>query len=678
VYLAWDQTLETRVAVKSNFNPATESVDQFLKEAQLLASLRHQNLPRVTDYFVIGKEQYLVMDFIPGDDLGQRLKEEGPQKLEDVLQWSSQLSSALSYMHNQNPPVTHRDIKPANIKLTPEGEVILVDFGIAKVDSVQAQTATGAAGYTPGYAPPEQYGQGRTGPYSDQFSLAATIYALLTRAKPADSIQRVLGKAALLPLQDLNPQIPSNIADAILKAMSLQSSGRFDSVADFQAALEDPDFRLEDQVRDEITSTVTQRVAGPTRVASQPIEPTMVGSVVKKKQKRNLLIIGILGGLGGVFLIALGLLLFVIPNSPLNILSVKDPTPTQTFPVPPTETQSLQSEETVVVIVQPSETPFPEATATHTKEPSPTEKPEFVGESGIIAFASDRGEDGIVQIWTMRILRDARGEIRTDSFTQLTFDEGEKDQPVWSPDGSRIAYVAPGGTGNGLDIWVMDADGSNQSNITNRPGDEFDPVWMPDGGLIAFTHYMRDAGSTPVYALVLIKPDGTDRNRLSFDFVEWDPTFSPDGKWMLYVISAKSHDYFYFRAANDDFSSPRGFDLRALFGEFGEVSDPVWALSGNQFAYTEHTGSNENIVLVTFDEMQPNGIHQPKEYVLTDTNADTDAAWSPDARWLAFTSTRDSDMEIYLMPTTGRPQINLSSRPGVDRSPDWMPVVDGE
>ena len=145
VYLAWDQTLETNVAVKSNFNPAPESVSQFLKEAQLLAKLKHQNLPRVTDYFVIDKEQYLVMDYVPGDDLGKRLKEEGAQKLEDVLRWSAQLSSALAYMHSQNPPVFHRDIKPANIKLSQEGEAILVDFGIAKVDSVQAQTATGAA-----------------------------------------------------------------------------------------------------------------------------------------------------------------------------------------------------------------------------------------------------------------------------------------------------------------------------------------------------------------------------------------------------------------------------------------------------------------------------------------------------------------------------------------------------
>ena len=103
VFLAWDQTLDTQVAVKSNFNPAPESVDQFLREARLLAALRHPNLPRVTDYFVIDKEQFLVMDFIPGDDLNQGLKEKGAQPLADVLAWSAQLTDALIYMHGQTP-----------------------------------------------------------------------------------------------------------------------------------------------------------------------------------------------------------------------------------------------------------------------------------------------------------------------------------------------------------------------------------------------------------------------------------------------------------------------------------------------------------------------------------------------------------------------------------------------
>ena len=678
VFLAWDQTLDTQVAIKSNFNPAPESVNQFLKEARLLAALRHQNLPRVIDYFVIDKEQFLVMDFIPGEDLGKRLKAEGAQKLADVLRWSVQLSSALAYLHAQNPPVIHRDVKPANIKLTPDGEAILVDFGIAKADVAQSQTATGAAGYTPGYAPPEQYGQGHTGPYSDQFSLAATVYALLTQAKPADSIQRVLGKETLVPIRQMDPGIPQNIADAIQKALALKPEDRFTSVTDFQKALEDPTFALTDEQRQRISSVVAPAAASePTRMVAQPTDPTVMQGATGPKQKKGKKlgwIIGIVGGLAVICLGAAALLLFVFPKSPIYLLGGGEATPTATetaVVVAATETIADQNTEVVAVV---TETPTEEPTATSTVTPTATEAFEAIGGSGLIVFSSDRGEGDTIQIWTMEVLRNPEGDVVTGTLTQLTFDEGDKDQPVWSPDGSRIAYVAPGGGNFGLDIWVMDADGSNPVNITQHAGDEFDPVWMPDGSLIAFTHHLRDAGNNPIYALTWIRPDGSGRERISTDFVEWDPTFTPDGAFMVYVISASSHDYFYFRSAVDDFASPRGLDLRALFGEFGEVSDPAWAPQGSQFAYVRHNAAGEVIVLVTYAQMEVNGLHQPKEYVLTDSNLDSDPAWSADARWLAFTSGRDGNLEIYLMPTTGRPQINLSQSPGVDRSPDWLPL----
>jgi hypothetical protein len=678
VHLAWDETLDTRVAIKSNFNPAPESVDQFLREARLLAALRHQNLPRVTDYFVIEKEQFLVMDYIPGDDLGKRLKAEGPQKLADVLRWTAQITSALAYLHSQNPPVVHRDIKPANIKLTDEGEAILVDFGIAKADVAQSQTATGAAGYTPGYAPPEQYGQGHTGPYSDQFSLAATVYALLTQAKPADSIQRVLGKASLVPIRKIDASVPQNVADALLKAMALKPEDRFESVSAFQQALDDPDFRVTDAEREQMGSAVAPAgAAAHTRVVAQPTDPTvMLGArPEKKKGKKVGWIIGVVGGLGLICLVVAALLLFVFPNSPIYLrASELTPSPTATDAVAaalPTETAERQGPQRTIAVPQ---TPTGQPTVTATQTATPTEALERLGGSGLIAFASDRGEGDTVQIWTMEVLRTTDGDVQTGELTQLTFDEGDKDQPVWSPDGTQIAYVAPGGGNNGLDIWVMDADGSNPVNLTQNAGDEFDPAWAPDGERIAFTHHLRDAGSTPIYALTWIAPDGTGRERISTDFVEWDPIFTPDGQFMVYVISASAHDYFYFRSAGDGFSSPRGLDLRALFGEFGTVADPAWAPVGDQFAYVRQDGSQEVIVLVTYAQMEANGMHQPTEYVLTDSGVDTAPVWSADARWLAFTSLRDGNAEIYLMPTTGRPQINLSQSEGVDRSPDWLPL----
>jgi len=233
VYMAHDVVLEEVVAVKANRNPLPQSSNLFLREARLLATLRHPNLPRVTDYFIIDEIQYLVMDYIPGDDLNVIIKETGVQPLDMVLLWAEQIGSALVYLHNQNPPVVHRDIKPGNIKLMPSGEVMLVDFGIAKSNDPSQATTTGMTGFTPGYAPPEQYGTAHTGTYTDQYALAATLYHLLTNQHPVDSLQRIMGTAVLTPMNLLNPKIPAPIQAAIEKAMSLHPEERFPDVEEF-------------------------------------------------------------------------------------------------------------------------------------------------------------------------------------------------------------------------------------------------------------------------------------------------------------------------------------------------------------------------------------------------------------------------------------------------------------
>ena len=192
VYRGEDTSLQTTVAIKENLNPMPQAVKQFKREAVLLASLRHPNLPRVTDHFIEGDLQYLIMDYIPGDDLKTILERQGAIPESQVLGWCKEICDALTYLHSQHPPVTHRDIKPANIKIMPDGKPVLVDFGIAKATEVGGATTTGARSLTPGFAPPEQYGSSPTDSRSDQYSLAATLYNLLTGHIPPDSLERTL------------------------------------------------------------------------------------------------------------------------------------------------------------------------------------------------------------------------------------------------------------------------------------------------------------------------------------------------------------------------------------------------------------------------------------------------------------------------------------------------------
>jgi WD40 repeat protein/predicted Ser/Thr protein kinase len=236
VYLAHDQLLDINVAIKENLSPSSESERQFLREARILAGLRHPNLPRVSDYFSIEDRQYLVMDYIEGQDLHDLVKNQQPT-VEEILRWADTVCEALIYLHTREPAVIHRDIKPSNIKLQPDGTVMLVDFGIAKEFDLGTTTTTGARGLTPGFSPPEQYGLRRTDARSDQYSLAATLYDLLAGQRPTDSFERLFRKKPITPVRELNDTVPAGLEIAIHRAMELEPDDRFPDIESFRDAL---------------------------------------------------------------------------------------------------------------------------------------------------------------------------------------------------------------------------------------------------------------------------------------------------------------------------------------------------------------------------------------------------------------------------------------------------------
>jgi serine/threonine protein kinase len=239
VYRAWDISLEKPCAIKENLGTTEEAQRQFKREATILANVVHPNLPRVTDHFIIPWQgQYLVMDYVEGDDLQSMLgRTGGPLPTQQVLSWIGQVCDALSYLHSQNPPIIHRDIKPANIRITPGGQAMLVDFGIAKIFDPHLKTTTGARAVTPGFSPPEQYGQGTTDARSDVYALGATLYALLTGQVPPDSVNLMSGSVAPRPTHELNLQVPVQVSQAIARAMQMNRTARFENTREFKEAL---------------------------------------------------------------------------------------------------------------------------------------------------------------------------------------------------------------------------------------------------------------------------------------------------------------------------------------------------------------------------------------------------------------------------------------------------------
>ncbi len=261
VYKAWDQNLNRICALKENLDTSSEAQRQFAREASILANLSHPNLPRVTDHFSIpGRGQYLVMDFVEGQDLETILHQEGTPAIDQTLRWALQVTEALEYLHGQVPPVLHRDIKPANIRVTPKGQAMLVDFGLVKLYDPNLKTTMGARAVTPGYAPPEQYGQGKTDARSDLYALGATLYRSVTGKEPIESVQRVTGTTMPLAHQ-LNPHVPVVLSQIIDRLMALDPVNRYQSAA---------------QLKADLSTIHAQAQNPPPSVASPLVAPTQV------------------------------------------------------------------------------------------------------------------------------------------------------------------------------------------------------------------------------------------------------------------------------------------------------------------------------------------------------------------------------------------------------------------
>lgn len=382
VYRAWDVRLNVPVALKEMApqpglaNDMLEDLRrQFQQEAQVLATLSHPSLVRVTDYFSWGGNSYLVMDFVDGQSLAQRIEEKGPQSEADVLRWARQLLDALTYCHERG--VLHRDIKPQNIIITSD-RAVLVDFGLVKLwDPHDPHTRTVLRGAgTPEYAPPEQYdmGLGHTDPRSDIYSLGATLYQALTAQAPPTATQRMANPASFVPPRRIRADISPATEAAILKAMAVPMDQRFRSAPEMARAL----FGEEGATR-----VITPRapVSKPISAPAMPVTATGVpaaaaGTALPAQRKgggRTLLWIGlavlVLACISvPIILAALGL---IAGGDGRDVVYV---TATPTRVIPPTNTR-------------------PAVTPTQRPQPSPTTRP--VGtlpQPGEMLFEDDFGD----------------------------------------------------------------------------------------------------------------------------------------------------------------------------------------------------------------------------------------------------------------------------------------------
>lgn len=704
VYRAVDENLGVEVAVKDNLFTTEEYARQFRREAIILATLRHPNLPRVTDHFVIeGQGQYLVMDYIDGEDLRQRMDRLGTISEEEAVMIGAAICDALSYLSTRSPSIIHRDIKPGNVKITPQGQIFLVDFGLAKVLQGSQATTTGARAMTPGYSPPEQYGTARTDHRSDLFSLGATLYAALTGSIPEDALARTMDQCNLTPIRKHNPRISRRLAGVIEKSLEVRPDDRYQTAEDFKQAM----LSVRNNVR---RKTGEYTVTPPPQTIEKPISPShalppeiasevevvrpsgngksplLVSSnlsdaddyVEARPHKRArlrgclmlvaLVSVLLLSGVGAAYVFdsrlpgqALAMVwpAWAAPLYPPTLTAITE-TPDPTATLAPTNTPTVISQvvgastrvtSTATATVEPTATDIP----TQTPIPQPTP---YGGGTGQIAFASD--VNGLVEIYVMNI--DGTG------LQQITDLEEGACQPDWSPDGKRLVFISPC-DGNqeyyyNSALYVINVDGSNMSPLSTTPGGDFDPNWSPDGSKIVFTS-TRSGGRPQIYVMDL---ETKESKLLSSEYSrDWQPSWSPDGSKIAFITNRKGPYQVWTMDADGK--------NQQLFSHSPTANDthPTWSPDGKLllFTQTEIQGYIPHLVVAPLED---GGL---REYMLNhDPIPMREARYSPDGFWVAFESwPRGSNHDIYIMTANGAGRRQLTTQPRADFDPVWRPVV---
>lgn len=696
VYRAIDENLGVEVAVKENLFTTDEYARQFRLEATILAGLRQPNLPRVSDHFVIEPQgQYLVMDYIEGEDLRERLDRLGTLPEQEVIVLGVAICDALAYMHTRTPMILHRDIKPGNVRITPGGHIYLVDFGLAKVVEGRETTHTGARAMTPGYSPPEQYGGARTDPRSDIYSLGATLYSALTNVLPEDSLDRVMNKKSLTPIQIHNPRVSEHVTSIIEKCLEIQPEDRYQTAEDLRFALmearsaskrklplelvlQPPPMILHDRLPGEKVGRQPGPVAASIsksdsrdKKSTRPLNELDDGielTPIKPKQSRPASFWLLLAFIPLLALSGLGLYAFrpeVVRQAIGYIFPALVPTQTVTLNAPTSTkapilaivSKTPTSGATFTATSTPTLSPTVTSTATQIPTITQTPPPTPMGGAKQIAFATNR--TGAVEIWMMNI--DGTG------LEQISDIPEGACQPRWSPDGSSIIFVSPCErqlpSYPGASLFIINADGSGLAPFPSVPGGDYDPSWSPDGTQFAFTS-LRNGGVPGIY---IMSRDGITVKSLVEDETRaiYQPAWSPDGKKIAYVNSDN-------RIWVMDVNGEHRHALTIGGGDY-RLSGPAWSPDGSVVIYNRSPISDTTgttlLMAVPYSETGAVPVQVSNSLLVQDVS------YSFDGYWLLFTSWYAGNHDISIMRANGVDRRVIEENPAYDFDPVWRPYA---
>lgn len=654
VFLAHDLRIPGRkVAIKrmdvTQLAPAHRqwAAEQFRREAELLALLNHPSIVAVSDFFSEEEHHFLVMDYIEGRTLAVELHRLQRLSIEQASTYFVQLTNVLDYLHTwvdprtlRQTPIVFRDLKPANVMVTPSGRVQLIDFGIARFFQTGKLTDTHIVG-TPGYASPEQYGQGQTDARSDIYSLGVITYQMLTGYNPVPT------PFNLPPIQQINAHVPGHMAQAITQAIELKPEARFGNVTAFrQAFLSQP------------------YIAPP---SATPVPPTTrpwtaISAVV-----------------AFVLVVAFGLVTWAIVQSPLmagpsaevagtgstgTAPLTSTPTPEAGVPnvadapdvVEPTAVVSTTVVSTTVVStavvpteVLPSKTPS--ATPTDMPSPTLTPLPGVVVQEAIAFTRRDRDTngDGAIDWDDNAVLAVANGD---GSAVQRLTDANEMRvfHSSWSPVGLEIVFAGRREGETDMELFVIERTGANMRSLTENGVTDGAPDWSPDGEWIVF--HSDESGSNELW---LIRPDGTDRQQLTDTNQNLRfPAWSPDGSQIAFVLGSGSNLRVGLIEAD-------GTGLTSLTEPNASEPEPAWSPDGRFLVYASN---DDEAFIYRYELATENNLP------LFRTNS-ASPTWSPDGLFVLVSSWQAGRPQLWRIGWDGTGVVRWVIGDGIDTQADW-------
>jgi len=660
VYLAYDEKLKRKVALKilpTEYTSNDERVKRFELEARAISALNHPNIVTIYDVGNSDGINYIATEFVEGKTLREIIGTN--LKLRDVLAVILQACDALSVAHNSR--IIHRDIKPENIMIRPDGYVKILDFGLAKLSEIDLKTmknftntAKGVIIGTPAYMSPEQVADDNVDHRTDLWSIGVVLYELLTGINPFKKENRQATFQAILssdpPLSSsLNAEISGELDQILIKALEKDADLSYQTASDLRADLK--------RIKREIDSSPTWSSQSAARQSSLSNQrkgyvPYVIAALV-------------------LTLIGAGITFFILRNKPTVI------------GIDWSKASNAQLTEQVGIEYFPSLAPD--------------------GKSFV--FASNA--KGNFDIYLQRV--------GGKNPVNLTPDSTDNDtQPAFSPDGSRIAFRSerfPAG------IYVMESTGENPRRVVDFG---FHPAWSPDGKEIVVSSFgldaphvrvgrdnflsiinvatgakreiLRQEASFPTWSpngkriaywfyppamgrrdIATIPADGKGEPVVltnEFSLSNWNPVWSPDGKF-LYFVSDKNGNWSFWRVAVDE-------DTGKALGEPEPIVTPSsynrhlsFSADGKRMIYVQ-SQSQANIQGVEFDDKTLKPVGEPS-FITSGDRELTRAELSPDGKQFLMRQIRRTQDDIVIISRDGNVWRDLTSDLPYDRYPRWSP-----